>query len=52
MKIRFYHWWIYSLFYRTWNPILRENKDMLDYFAECVNAWRRAQGKPADEVKP
>lgn len=28
MKIKFYHWWVYKLFYKVWNPIFETRPDL------------------------
>ena len=37
MKIRFYHWWVYRLFYYFWNPILTQNPQLARYIANNIN---------------
>lgn len=39
MKIRFYHWWIYKLYYRIWNPIFTENPDMVRAIRDWNQDW-------------
>lgn len=39
MKIRFYHWWIYKLFYKFWTPILKDRPDMLKLIIDNGNSW-------------
>jgi hypothetical protein len=36
MTIRFYHWWIYLLFRRVWNPIFRAKPHMAQLFIELT----------------
>jgi len=37
MKIRFYHWWVYRLFYYFWNPILMQKPQLARYIANNIN---------------
>ena len=34
MQIKFYHWWVYKLFYRVWNPIFAARPDLHQKFIE------------------
>jgi hypothetical protein len=35
-KIRWYHWAVYRLFRRVWNPILRDNPSLAIGFAKHI----------------
>ena len=39
MKIRFYHWWIYKLYFKFWTPIFQDRPDMLKLITDGSNAW-------------
>lgn len=39
MKIRWYHWLIYKLFYRMWNPIFRSNPHLTRYFVDYMEGY-------------
>lgn len=39
MKIRFYHWWIYELYYYFWTPIFKANPKMLRGCVEYSKQW-------------
>jgi hypothetical protein len=34
MQIKFYHWWVYKLFYLVWNPIFLARPDLHKKFIE------------------
>ncbi len=39
MKIRWYHWTVYRLFWWTWNPILKTHPQMAAGMASHINQW-------------
>lgn len=39
MKIKFYHWWIYRLFFRVWTPIFKERPDIHKAFVKQGVDW-------------
>lgn len=39
MKIRFYHWWIYKLYYRIWGPIYEYKPWLLREIVKEEQAW-------------
>lgn len=39
MKIRFYHWWVYKLYYWVWSPIYESNPHLLKQVVKHQNAW-------------
>lgn len=39
MKIRFYHWWVYKLYFRLWSPILVERPEMVRGQVEWMTRW-------------
>jgi hypothetical protein len=43
MKIRFYHWWLYSLFRWAWNPIFVEYPHMATAFISFFQLWADSQ---------
>jgi hypothetical protein len=44
MKIRWYHWLVYKLFYRMWNPIFKSRPDMAKFFVDYMNQWVKENG--------
>lgn len=38
-KIRFYHWWIYRLYYWAWTPILASRPDMIEEMINHHREW-------------
>ena len=38
-KIRFYHWWIYELYYWAWTPILASRPDMVEEMIRHHREW-------------
>lgn len=51
MKIRFYHWWVYKLFYRVWNPIFANDHARARFFIERFTLWLEAHEAKAKEAK-
>lgn len=41
MKIRFYHMWVYKLFYYVWDPILRSRPDLVVLMQQHTDHWIR-----------
>ena len=39
MKIRFYHWWVYKLYYYFWNPIFMERPSMVKAYIDHAQEW-------------
>lgn len=39
MKIRFYHWWIYKIYFKTWARIYADRPGMLRYQVEWMTRW-------------
>ena len=39
MKIRFYHWWVYKLYYWVWSPIYESNPHLLKEVVRHQNSW-------------
>jgi hypothetical protein len=48
MKIRFYHMWVYRLYFWIWTPILRSRPMMLKGMIEYQIEWLNRR---EDEVK-
>lgn len=48
MKIRFYHWWIYKLYYKFWTPILEQRPDMVKEIIDHMLKWQDHQKKYDD----
>ena len=48
MKIRFYHMWVYRLYYQMWTPILRSRPDMLKAMIDHQLGWLNQR---EDEIK-
>lgn len=52
--IRFYHRWIYRLFYSLWDPILRERPEIVKTFRDASDSWlqqkeREERAREAEE---
>lgn len=47
IKIRFYHYWIYELFYRFWNPILTQDRRWREFFKAEIKLFESQEA--ADE---
>lgn len=43
MKIRFYHWWIYKLYYWFWTPILKTRPRMVQGQMDWMKKWLLSQ---------
>ena len=39
MKIRFYHWWVYRLYFWLWTPILIDKPQMTKGIHEFMGEW-------------
>lgn len=39
MKIRWYHWLVYKLYYKVWGPILATRPDMVKLLHSYSAAW-------------
>ena len=39
MKLRFYHIWVYKLFYYVWTPVLKTRPDIVQEMANWNNGW-------------
>lgn len=46
IKIRIYHWWLYSLFFKIWNPILKQNPQMVRAIRQGLDQWLETHAKP------
>lgn len=38
-KVRFYHWWVYKLFYKMWEPLLKERPDLALFMQEYMKGY-------------
>lgn len=43
MSIRFYHWWLYRLFWKVWSPILSERPAMVRVIRDWTDEWLKRQ---------
>lgn len=39
MKIRFYHWWVYKLYFYLWTPIYEDKPEMIKGQVEWMEEW-------------
>ena len=39
MKIRWYHWWVYNLFYWVWTPIYKSHPEMVAGTVKHMTIW-------------
>jgi hypothetical protein len=39
MKILWYHWLVYRLFFRVWNPIFKNNPQLTRYFVDHMEGY-------------
>jgi hypothetical protein len=46
IKIRFYHWWIYKLYHKTWTPIFNANPQMVHAQVKWQTDWLKNNAKP------
>lgn len=51
MKIRFYHWWIYRLYYKYWTPILATHPDMVRAQVQWMSQWLENFDKDIDDIE-
>ncbi len=56
MKIRFYHWWIRRLYFRTWSPLMAVRPEMVRAEIEWMTGWlegtkARCDGKTTEGEK-
>lgn len=51
MKIRFYHWWVYSLYYKLWAPILASRPEMVQSHIDWMTEWLAYREKIINENK-
>lgn len=49
MKIRFYHMWVYRLFYRVWSPILKTRPDIVAAMHAYTQDWIDQEAKLVQE---
>lgn len=58
MKLRFYHIWVYRLFYWVWMPVLKANPSIVVMMRDHNQAWidqheyEQAQRELASEPGP
>lgn len=45
MKIRFYHWWAYKLYFWLWTPILESRPAMVEAITNHMNRWLNKHGR-------
>lgn len=48
IKIRWYHWMLYKVFFYVWNPILNQNPQMVRVILQHLNAWMKQNARPVD----
>jgi hypothetical protein len=41
MQIRFYHIWVYKLFFLVWSPILKSRPDVVSAFRDNIDQWNK-----------
>lgn len=52
-KPRFYHWWVYRLYYWLWTPILIDNPKMTKGIHDFMGEWiKRDEARAAQGGEP